>query len=415
MSTEPHALDGLVDAGALQADAMVEAKRAAAHRAVPIERVLVQDLGVPRAKLVDAVAARYGCPAITFDERVPVSVELLEHLDRTTARELKCFPLLTDGATTVVVAANPRDPRIAPFLDALHGAMTSKSAVSPKTSPEHHDEIWTAPGEDVDWYFQDYAHAPVGALIGTERTALAYWRNTMAHWRTRLACFRTDFATLRTALAVARFGLGMVGLADALWRRAGAGAAYWPAAMIGVGLALASWAAPRYWSLRRELRPPGHHSLVELTFATLHFIERYTPKSPSTQPPAPARSTMLTRMERRLQELLVPLDPPPTQKERAPLARERTILAGARTVKACARTLYARARTGLAFVRTGVFVLGMGAGSLAAFPSGMLSILDVLLVLVGLFFVVDGIAWYLPVRREDAALAASTVPKANTD
>jgi len=116
---------------------------------------------------------------------------------------------------------------------------------------------------------------------------------------------------------------------------------------------------------------------------------------------------MLARLSQRLKELLTTLDPPPTQKERAPLARERTILAGERTVQACARTIYARARTGLAFIRTGVSLASFGLGLFGAFPLGPLSVLDGLLVVLGLFFAVDGFAWYWPARKEEAATSGA--------
>ncbi len=390
MSLPEHPLDRLVDLGVVTSEALEAAKEAAARRGLLLERVVVQDLGVPRAKLVEAVAAHFGCPAIGFDERVPVPAELLVGLDRAMAGELKCFPLLTDGTTTVVVAANPRDERLATFLGAAGEGKRY--------------EVWAALEEDVGWYLQDYAHAPLGSLIGTERTGLAFWRNTMAQWRTRLACYRTDFAKLRTTLAVARFGLGMVALADALWRSGRTSTVVFPAAMILLGLGLVVWAAPRYWALS----PPGHHSLVELTLATLHFIEQYTPVKALEGSPSPPRQTMLARMGQRLKELLTTLEPPPIQKERTPLARERTVLAGERTVGACSRTLYARARTGLAFIRTGVSIGGLGLGLFGAFPWGPLSVLDGLLVGVGLWFVLDGVAWYWPVRKEEAELSVGS-------
>jgi uncharacterized membrane protein YidH (DUF202 family) len=393
-------LDRLVELGALSAEALAAAKADAARRGLRLERVLVQDLGLPRQVLIDAVALHFGCPAIGFDERVPVPTELLGPLDRARAAALRCAPLLTDGHTTVVVAADPRDERLPAFLDALAAGLAERTG---EAGREHRFEVWAALEEDVAWYLQDYAHAPLGKLIGTERTALAYWRNIMAHWRTRMACFRTDFAKLRTTLAVARFGLGMVALADGLWRSGRVSGPALPGAMMAAGLGLAAASAPRFWALRRTLRPPGHHGLVEITAATVHFIEGYTPVKPADGPPPLPHRTMLARLGQRLAELLTTLDPPPTQKERAPLARERTILAGLRTVGACTRTLYARARTGLAFIRTGVSLAGLGLGLLGAFPSGPLSVVDGALVGLGLLFAVDGVAWYWPARREESA------------
>ena len=72
--------------------------------------------------------------------------------------------------------------------------------------------------EDIQWFIQDFLHARPGQLVGTERTGLAFWRNTMAQWRTRLACYRNDMAMGRTGLAFLRWGLGFVAVSNALMR-----------------------------------------------------------------------------------------------------------------------------------------------------------------------------------------------------
>ena len=80
------------------------------------------------------------------------------------------------------------------------------------------------------------------------------------------------------------------------------------------------------------------------------------------------------------------------------------MLAAQRTVAACYRTIYARARTGLAFIRSGVSFAGLGLGLMQYFGLSILSGLDSVLVIAGIFMIIDGFLWYLPVRREQAEI-----------
>jgi uncharacterized membrane protein YidH (DUF202 family) len=342
-----------------------------------------------KAAALKELSERYGCPAVAFDERLPIPPELLAGLDGAELSHQGWFPLIRQGGTVVVAAADPRDPA----LEGLVRRACSAQSV----------EIWVSLREDVDWFIQDFLHAPVGVLIGTERTGLAAWRTTMAQWRTRLACYRTDLARGRTFLAVLRWGLGVVALADALLRvRGWAPHALLPAAMIGVGLFLAVFGLAGYLKIRRSrLRAPGHTTLVEVTAATLRFVEDY--QLIDCGPPAtPLKKTMLGRLGDQLTRYCSLLPTPPDSRERTHLARERTLLAAQRTVAACYRTLFARSRTGLAFIRTGASFTGLGLGLTGYFGVGALSLLDGLLLLAGLLMMVDGLAWYLPVRKEQS-------------
>ncbi len=83
------------------------------------------------------------------------------------------------------------------------------------------------------------------------------------------------------------------------------------------------------------------------------------------------------------------------------------MLAAQRTVAACYRTIYARARTGLAFIRTGVSFTSVGLGLMHYFGFSLLTAFDVLLIAAGVFMAVDGLLWYLPVRKEQAEIPES--------
>lgn len=91
-------------------------------------------------------------------------------------------------------------------------------------------------------------------------------------------------------------------------------------------------------------------------------------------------------------------DFPPTA-GRTPLARMRTYLAEQRTLLAQYRTMLAKGRTGLAFMRTGLALISISLVLLMIFGSGLLNILEGVLFITGIFMAVDGLKWYLPVRR----------------
>ncbi len=116
---------------------------------------------------------------------------------------------------------------------------------------------------------------------------------------------------------------------------------------------------------------------------------------------------MLARLGDFLADYSTIIYPVPASRERTHLARERNLLAAQRTIAGCYRTIYARARTGLAFIRTGVSFLSLGLGLLSYFGLGINTPFDLLLMVIGLLLIVDGLLWYLPVRREQAELPQS--------
>lgn len=386
----PVRFQGLVDRGILTSESLTRLLEEAVARDRRPEWILVHERGVARRELLDLLSAHYRCPAVEFDERLSVPPELLENADVGLLSRLGRFPLLQSDDGIVVATVDPE---------------TLRKERAGMPGPDQ-SEPWVALPEDIDWYIEDILHAPPGKLIGTERTGLAFWRNTMARWRTRLACYRTAFAKTRTSLALVRTGLGHVALGDVLlrtWHHWSSPYVGWLLVMFGLGLATVS--VPAYWRVRRAgVGPPGNQTFVEVTSATLRFLDAYSPRSPHIRARPPSRLTMLARLEDLLQEHRQLLDPPPTQKERTPLARERNVLAGERTVAACYRTVYARARTGLAFIRTGISFVGLGIGLIKYFGVSITTSLDLLLVVVGLLLAVDGFWWYLPVRKEQAEI-----------
>ena len=326
---------------------------------------------------------------IEYDERLPVPPELLEGQDAEQLSRELLFPVIRDGDTVVVAASDP-DSIPADRVKQITGGAPY--------------ELRLAPARDIRWFIQDFLNDRPGMIIGTERTGLAYWRNTMAAWRTRLACYRNDLAKARVSLGVLRWGLGFITLAGASavidWSFAFTRLMYW--GLLVSGIALTGLGVYHYLRIRRAMiKSPGPQTLVEVTTATVRFLEDYhldcTPR-PKT------RGTMLSRLADFLPSYCSILYPKPASRERTHLARERNILAAQRTLSACYRTLYARARTGLAFIRTGIVFLSIGIGLMQYFHAGLEGLWGLLLLLTGALMIADGLLWYLPARKEEPDL-----------
>lgn len=378
----------LVERGILSRAMLEEAAAASQARGVPLERVLLREYGVAKRDLLDALSAYYKCPSIEYDERLPIPPELLTDLSPDSLSTYQWMPVMKEKNGKVVIGA--RDPE--------NAAMQVDVRKHIKAAQY---EFRVSLDMDIQWYIQDFLHAKVGLLIGTERTGLAFWRNTMAHWRTRMACYRTDLAKARTGLAFIRWGLGTIALSNVLLQSKNASsdpALYFAVLMIGIIIAF--YGLPQYLNIRKSrLTPPGNQTLVEVTAATIQFLENYhfianTGVNRETQ------GTMLARMGDYLADHSTYLNPTPSSKTRTMYARERNVLAAQRTIAACYRTIYARARTGLAFIRTGISFLSIGIGILSYFGFGLLTSFNIGLIAAGLLMLVDGMLWYWPVRKE---------------
>lgn len=392
--TERYGL--LVSLGIMTNMEFLEAAKASIARGVPFEKIL-REMGVPRQDILRALSEHYKCPSIEYDERMPVPPELLVGLDGERLTLDRWFPVIKDGDTAVIATADP-------------GGASLRDEVRKCIRAEKY-EFMVALEEDIQWFIQDFLHARPGLLIGTERTGLAFWRNTMAHWRTRLACYRTDLAKARTDLAFLRWGLSFIAISDTLMRTQRLGAMrpfFWT--MLGAGLISAIFGLSGYLKIRKSrMSPPGHQTLVEVTSATMRFLEGYH-FIENTGIEVSTKGTMLARLGDFLADHSTILYPSPSSRERTHLARERNVLAGQRTVAGCYRTIYARARTGLAFIRTGVAFLSLGLGFVKYFGLSLLTMFDLLLAAAGVLMVVDGVLWYLPVRKEQAEIPRCPLP-----
>ncbi len=380
----------LVERGLLRAADLEEAALRAQARGIEAEKILSTEYGITKQDLLDALASYYRCAAIEYDERLPIPPELLQGLSQDSLLTYRWMPLMKDRLGTVVIAARYPD----------NAAMRQDVQKHIKANAY---EFRVSLDLDIQWYIQDFLHARVGLLIGTERTGLAFWRNTMAHWRTRMACYRTDMARARTGLAFLRWGLGTVAISNALLKSKDFvqhPQLYF--SVLAAGILIALYGLPTYLRVRRSrMTPPENQTLVEVTGATIRFLEEYH-FIENTGIAKETKGTMLARMGDFLSDHSTYLNPTPSSKTRTMFARERNVLAAQRTIAACYRTIYARARTGLAFIRTGVSLLSIGIGSLAYFGLGPLTAVNIALLVAGVLMIVDGMRWYWPVRKEQA-------------
>jgi uncharacterized membrane protein YidH (DUF202 family) len=380
----------LVEAGVLASEELRAAGIAAAYRGLPLERILRYDYDISRRQLLQALSEYYHCPWVEYDERLPVPPELLAALDGHRPWVNQWFPVIKDGETLVIAATAPRDPATMSEVKSLF--------------PGAKYEFRVALEQDIQYFVQDFLNAPPQHLIGNERTGLAFWRNTMARWRTKMACYRTEFAKTRTNLALVRGGLKVIFIVEALMHFHPGSVflnyLYW--GLIGVGFFLVIFGLSIYQRIKKSMMsPPKHQTLVEVTAATLYFLENYQ-FAEKKLPSSSLKETMLARLASLLPNCCVFIDSSPDHKVRSYLAHERNSLAAQRTVAGCYRTIYARARTGLSFIRTGVFFVSVGFGLIGYFGLNVLTILNAFLVASGIWMIVDGALWYWPVKKEQS-------------
>jgi uncharacterized membrane protein YidH (DUF202 family) len=388
----------LIKYGNITDGAFLAAREAACARGIALEKILSEEKGISRHSLLRALSEHYDLVFVEYDERLPVPPELLFDCDPGILSEDVWFPVIKDANTAVIAVDSPANKAV---LDEVKTTIKADGY-----------EFRVALAEDIEWFIQDFLNAKPGLLIGTQRTGLAFWRNTLARWRTRLACYRTDLAKARTNLSFLRWGLGVTTLANTLMRThkfSGIFYFYWM--MIAAGVSLALFGLTGYLKIRNsEIKPPGVQTLVEVTSATMSFLEDYHFIDGACAT-APAKKTMLGRLAGFLECYSTILYPFQSYKERIHLARERNVLAAHRTVASCYRTIASRARTGLSFFRTGVAFSSLGFGLLKYFGVSLAAVFDMFIILVGLLMIFDGVLWYWPVRNEQAETPRCNLPE----
>ncbi len=380
----------LVEWGLLSAGALRRAAEAARARDIEVEEVLRYDLGIPRRKLLDALALSCGCDSVEYDERIPVPPELLADLDPEKLALMLWFPVALDKETVIIAARNPTDPLLAEEVRKCMGA-------------DRDYQFMVALAEDITFFIEDFVNSDVEHLSGNERTALALWRNTMARWRTKLATYRTDFATVRTYMTLLEAGLTFILVGRTLLKNGGKAVHFAPFywSMIAAGFILTLLGMVSYYRIKRSFfRPPKHQTLIEVTAASVQFLEDYQFNDPGEEEGKEGK-TMLARLFELANRTITVIEGSHDNKARSLLAHQRSVFSAQRTVAACYRTIYARARTGLSFIGTGVSFASGGLGLLEYFRPSILNLLDVFMIAAGLLMIVDGVLWSWPIRKEN--------------
>ena len=384
----------LVENGVLSAAELAQAQRSAKWRGIEVEQVLLKDFAVSRCDLLHALARHYDCAVIQYDERLPVPTQLFSGLDGKTLRKGGWFPVRQLHHTVVIAAADPSSQAMREEVRRL----------VPATDYEFRVTLH----EDIRWYTQDYLHAEAPLLIGIERTGLAYWRNTMAHWRTKLAAHRTAHARARTSMKLLRWGLTMVAIASVLTHVPNNVLSPWHLLILLAGIVLAFVGLFDYLKVRRaRMDLPCQGALIDITTHNVQFTKRYhLPEAPIVA----ENETALARLAAAIPNYCSILQPVPSSKERTHLARERNMLAAQRTIASSHRTSYARARTGLSLIRTGVSFVGLGIAMHKLLNASSYSFTDYVLIGAGCLMFLDGLLWYLPVRRLKYGIGRDSKP-----
>lgn len=155
----------LVSSGVLPLEKLRDAEDTALARGLEVEGVLLREFNLPKQTLLEALSSYYGCSYLEYDERLPVPPELLAGLDGERLSLSQWFPVGKSEETMTVAVNDPHDPVV---LEEIRRCLETETL-----------EIRVALSEDIQWFIQDFLHAKPGQLVGTERTGLAFWRNTI--------------------------------------------------------------------------------------------------------------------------------------------------------------------------------------------------------------------------------------------
>jgi len=326
-------------------------------------------------QLID-LAARHGCPVITFDESITVPTPL-RGLDFEMLKNERWVPTAVEGDLADVIAAEPGDPALAGRIKTVLGVseLRFKAAL---------------PGDVIRIIEHNWDVNP-GFPASAGRTILARVRTYLAIRRSQFSTYRTNLARGRTGLALLRTGLSFCTAVLILIRIFGFGyLAIVEAALALVGLFLVGdgfvWYIQARDIAKRKIAvpPPARGPGVSV----LEVVS--TEKRPTFRHTEPVAGAEDLRDNWR--------DLSPVMRRRV-LALERTELAEQRTRLAALRSLMAKARTGLALTRTGIALIGVGIALLRHKGLPVWIYPDTALIVVGLIMIIEGFHWYFPGRH----------------
>lgn len=338
-----------------------------------VEELLIRK-GIPKHEILQCLSGYYGLPAAEYDETISPDPDIFPSIDPENLKRRLWFPLSVAEDTAHVLIYNPHD-------DALCKEIAKSLRVKRL-------RFSVALPSDIIRAIENQQDANPGFPASAGRTPLAKLRTWLASYRTMLAQYRTSLAKGRTGLSLIRTGIAFISIGLVLFRIFGIGYInILEAVLVLVGLVMAVDGLIWYIPVRRSGLKPSGYPVTEPTFGTtvLEFRENGNIVE-LTRTPVIAGADQLRKRWNRLT---------PVMKRRF-LTIDRTDLADERTILAHYRTVMARARTGLAFARTGISFIGLGIAFLRQFSAGPWTILDGMLIFVGLAMGMEGFHWYIP-------------------
>jgi uncharacterized membrane protein YidH (DUF202 family) len=331
---------------------------------------------LPKRKSLLRLAAQYKIPFVEFDERLQAPGSILQKVRLEQLREELWFPLAIRNGTATIVVTEPPDVDKDAAIRNILGADTLKLLI--------------AFPADIIAFIENHQDINSGFPASSSRTALARLRTWFANNRVMLANYRTILAKGRTGLAFMRTGIAFISISLSLFRIFGVGYLTAPEVLLLIfGIVMVFDGYTWYLPARKISKQSVSGKITEPTFGST-VLELTDPSDGAgyrRTPPIPGTAQARARWNRLS----------PVQKRRF-LAIDRTDLAEERTVLAGFRTIMAQSRTGLAFTRTGIAFIGLGIAFLRQFHAGPWSVFDGVLILTGVFMMLEGFHWYLPGR-----------------
>ena len=360
----------------LSEDELEKFARESTTSGVPLEELLIGK-GISKHEILFCLSEFYGLPFVEYSESVIASYFLVLRLDMEYLKKNLWFPLWVREKQAEIVAYRPDDPRVAEDIKKTLGV---EQIVFRVALPADIIRI-IEHNFDVNPYF----------CISGGRTPLARVRTLFAYRRSTYAHYRTLFAKGRTGLAFIRTGVSFIVIALLFIRVLGLGFyAILETPLLIAGIIMVYDGIKWYLPARRIANKPIDTMCTEATWGTCVLNAELSDGTPRFSRTGEMKDSAELRTD---WENLSPV------MRRRFLASDRTDMAEERTSLAGHRTKLARARTGLAFTRTGIAFTGLGIGLMRQFQTGRWTIVDVVLIVIGVLMSAEGFHWYFGGRK----------------
>ncbi len=363
----------LITRGFLTQENLYGIIRESIDRATTTEEILLSK-NIPKHEVLRCISTHYDLPSAEYSDAVSPDAGILRRGSLETLKRNLWFPVSIKDDTAHVIVYNPQDEILCQEIKTTLGVDRLQFSV--------------ALASDIVRMVENQQDINPGFPPSAGRTPLARLRTLMASHRVMLAQYRTSLAKGRTGLSFMRTGISFISIGLVLFRIFGIGyLKILEIILVSLGLVMAIDGLIWYAPVRKVSKNCLDYNVSEPTFGTtvIALAPDGTCANCTRTAPIPGAEQYRSRWNR-----LSPVS------KRRFLAIDRTDLADERSILANYRTIMARARTGLAFTRTGISFIGLGIALLRQFSTGPWSVLDVILILLGLSMSLEGIHWYVP-------------------